>query len=178
MAITAQAVKLHRQQLNKIEKGLDKLHPSREVSLAKTSLQESIMFNGLTLGDIGEENPYPKSSDASSPVIEDRADTNESDYNFDATDYVGMVKELRSEIEERIVVIKDIYKNATGGDFKPENSFMAATHIVTSITSLEKAKMWLGMALNQYKLACEKNAALAKEKADLAEDKRAISKGE
>ncbi len=156
MAITATVVRMHRQTLNKIEKGLDKLTPGREVSLAKTAIQESIMFAGLVLGDIGEESPYPKSDDKDSKVIEDRADVSFADYNFDATDYVGMVKEIRNDIKGSIKVACDLYVNAVDTNVKPENVAFFPSHLMMSIMSLKKSRMWLGMALNDYKLRTEK----------------------
>lgn len=164
MAITATTVRMHRQTLNKIEKGLDKLTPGREVSLAKTAIQESIMFSGLVLGDIGEENPYPASHDKDSKVIEDRADVSYTDYNFDATDYVGQVKELRADIERSLEVARDLYKNAVDTAVKPESVAFFPSHLMIHITSLERSKMWLGMALNDYKLRTEKAVDESKEK--------------
>ena len=156
MGITATAVRMHRQTLHKLEKGLDKLTPGHEVSLAKTAIQESIMFAGLVLGDIGEENPYPASHDKESKVIEDRADVSFSDYNFDATDYVGMVKELRFDIGKSVDIAKDLYKNAVDTAVNPESVAFFPSHLMIHITSLERSKMWLGMALNDYKLRTEK----------------------
>lgn len=164
MAITATTVRMHRQTLNKLEKGLEKLTPGREVSLSKTALQESIMFAGLVLGDIGEENPYPKSDDKASNVIEDRADVSFSDYNFDATDYVGQVKEIRNDIGKSLTVAKGLYKNAVDTAVKPESVAFFPSHLMMSITSLEKSRMWLGMALNEYKLRTEKLEVESKEK--------------
>lgn len=164
MAITATVVRMHRQTLNKLEKGLDKLTPGREVSLAKTAIQESIMFAGLVLGDIGEESLYPKSDDKDSKVIEDRADVSFTDYNFDATDYVGMVKELRNDIGNSLANVKELYKNAVDTAVKPESQLFFPSHLMMSITSLEKSRMWLGMALNDYKLRTKKAADESKEK--------------
>jgi hypothetical protein len=156
MATNATTVRMHRQTLNKIEKGLDKLTPGREVSLAKTAIQESIMFCGLVLGDIGEENPYPASHDKDSKVIEDRADVSFSDYNFDATDYVGQVKELRADIAKSVDIMKDIYRSSPDTILKPESTPFFMSHLITSLIALERSKMWLGMALNDYKLKTEK----------------------
>ena len=162
MAITATVVRMHRQTLNKIEKGLEKLVPGREVSLAKTAIQEAIMFSGLVLGDIGEESPYPKSDDHTSPVIEPRADESVMGYNFDATDYVGQVKELRADIAKSLTVAKDLYKEAPTTEVKPEKAPFFASHLMIHITSLEKSRMWLGMALNEYKMRSDKNDELRK----------------
>lgn len=53
---------------------------SRERSLALTKLQEAVMWLGMDLKTIGEENPgyvanpYPSSKDPSTPTIEPTAD--------------------------------------------------------------------------------------------------------
>ena len=47
---------------------------SRERSLVITKLQEAIMWLGMDLERLGEANPYPKSYDPSSPVVEKTAD--------------------------------------------------------------------------------------------------------
>jgi hypothetical protein len=51
------------------------LPPSRERSLAITKLQEGVMWLGMDLKRLGEENPYPNSKDASTGTqIEPTAD--------------------------------------------------------------------------------------------------------
>ena len=51
------------------------LPPSRERSLAITKLQEGVMWLGLDLKRLNEENPYPSSKDPSSgDKIEPTAD--------------------------------------------------------------------------------------------------------
>lgn len=164
MAISATQVRSHRQNLNKIEKGLDKLNPGREVSLSKTALQESIMFLGLVLGDIGENTPYVKSNDKTSKEIDPRADESLFDFNFDATDYVGQVKEIREELEGLIKVSVEIYSVAPGSSTSP----FFASHLTMHVMNLKRARMWLGMALNEYKNRIEKLAADVDEKASLS----------
>ena len=176
MSITAQTVRLLRQNLNKIEKGIEKLAPSRELSLSKTNIQEAQMFLGLVLGDIGEETPYPKSDDAKSPVIEDRADVSVNDYNFDSEDHLGMVKEIRKDIADRLTEIKEMYSVAYQAPIKPEKSMFFPTHFITAVTSLEKARLWSGMELNRMKLASEKVAADISEKNKLAPAKKVAAK--
>lgn len=153
MAITTTQIKFLRQSLNKIEKGVDKLtQPSREIALSKTALQESIMFLGLTLGDINEEKtPYPESDNKDSQVIEARADTSDSDYFFDAADHIGQVKELRADLSAKIDQLKSLYLEAPGTNVAQENQPFFPTHIITALTSLERSKLWLGMELNRIK---------------------------
>lgn len=159
MAITTSGVTLIRLKLSKIEKGISQLMPSREMALAKTNLQESSMFLGLVLGDLGQETPYPKSDDKTSVVIETRADVTEDDYNFDSNDYVAMVKEIRSDIATELDVLKEGYLTAHKTILAPGKEPFFATHYVSALTHLEKSKMWLGMCLNDYKLRKDKSIA-------------------
>jgi hypothetical protein len=61
-------------------RGEDQCRPSRERSIAITKLQEAIMWLGMDLKAINEENPgaspspYPESYNPASPVIEPTAD--------------------------------------------------------------------------------------------------------
>lgn len=58
----------------KIQK-IKNLPPSRERSLAITKLQEGVMWLGMDLKRLNEENPYPSSKDPSSgDKIEPTAD--------------------------------------------------------------------------------------------------------
>jgi len=176
MSITAQTVRLLRQNLNKIEKGIEKLAPSRELSLSKTNIQEAQMFLGLVLGDIGEETPYPKSDDVKSPVIEDRADVSVNDYNFDSEDHLGMVKEIRKDLADRLTEIKEMYSVAYKANIKPEKSLFFPTHFITAVTSLEKARLWSGMELNRMKIASEKAVVDSEKKNKLAPAKKVSAK--
>lgn len=152
MAISAQVVKLRRQKLNKIENGIIKLQKqSREISLSKTSIQESVMFLGLVLGDLNEPTPYPESSNPDNKIIEDMADTSPSEYNFESEDHILMVKELRKDMEEEVENMKQMYLDAFDSDVKPTNIHFFPSHLIIAVTSLEKAKMWLGMELNSIK---------------------------
>lgn len=151
MALTAQSLKLQRQNLNKIEKGINKIAPSREVALSKTALQESIMFLGLCMGDINESvTPYPESENSKSAIIEDRADTSVDDYNFDnPKDHVAMVKELRYSLQTQVESVQACYKIAADTVVKQGHEPFFPTHLITALTAVEKSKMWLGMELNR-----------------------------
>lgn len=54
-----------RRDLDEILQSLKKLPPSRERSLSVTKLQEAIMWMGMDLKRLGEQNPYPNSKDPS-----------------------------------------------------------------------------------------------------------------
>lgn len=49
-------------------------HQSRERSLAITKIQEGIMWLGMDLKALGEENPYPQSKNPENDIIEPTAD--------------------------------------------------------------------------------------------------------
>ena len=53
---------------------LKALPPSRERSLAITKLQEAVMWLGMDLKRLGEQNPYPNSKDPSNTTIDPTAD--------------------------------------------------------------------------------------------------------
>ncbi len=75
-------VKALRREIDLIIQSTRELPPSRERALAITKLQEGVMWLGMDLKRIGEENPslvaaanpYPRSKDPSSTVIDPTAD--------------------------------------------------------------------------------------------------------
>lgn len=144
--VTVDGIKFQRQKLDKIEKGIKKLgFNSREISLCTTNLQRSKMFLGLVLKDMDAPNPYPESHNKDSKKIEPTADTSVNDYNFEATEHIGKVKELRADFESEIVSIKKMYASAI--ENKVNDPMMFPSHFMTSILALEEAKMWLGQEL-------------------------------
>jgi hypothetical protein len=156
MAINVSQVKLLRQSLNKIETGIEQLTPSREVALSKTNLQECIMFLGLVLGDIGEETPYVKTNDVKTQHIDPRADLTDMPFNFDATDHIGRVKELREDIQKKITDLKAQYLAAHDTVVAPEKKPFFPANMVSALTSLTKARLWLGMELGEVKKRADK----------------------
>lgn len=68
------ANKLMRQNLDANLANLKRCPPSRERSLAITKLQESIMWLGMDLKRLGEENPYPNSYNPENTIVEPTAD--------------------------------------------------------------------------------------------------------
>lgn len=114
------------------------IHPridSRELSLTYTALQLASMWLGVTLGVLGSANPYPKSDDPNSGVIEDRTDQAPSPLTLMRGRVAG-VKQLRA-------IIKEI-QTALSGDI--------AGHATCAHQYLQEARMWLGMELNSVKL--------------------------
>ena len=64
-----------RQDIDEKIQEIKNLPPSRERSLAITKLQEGVMWLGMDLKRLNEENPYPSSKDPSSgDKIEPTAD--------------------------------------------------------------------------------------------------------
>ena len=63
-----------RKELDKILQKVKEAYGTRERSLAITKIQEAIMWLGMDLKRLGEENPYPESKDPSSLKISPTAD--------------------------------------------------------------------------------------------------------
>ena len=64
-----------RKDIDGIIQRVKKLYKTREVGLAITKLQEGVMWLGMHLKGLGEENPYPSSKDPSTGTkIEPTAD--------------------------------------------------------------------------------------------------------
>lgn len=63
-----------RKQIDEILQMVKAAPASRERSLAITKLQEAVMWLGMDLKRLGEENPYPTSKDPSDPTIHPTAD--------------------------------------------------------------------------------------------------------
>ena len=126
--------------------------PSREASLAYTAAQLGFMFLGLHLGALGAANPYPKSTDPSSPVIEKHADKADQ-----YTDYLGKnamifpdetakVKFLRLELQNHLDFITAVCK---------ETSSQGPFYWAVALDKLIEAKLWLGQCLNNIRVASE-----------------------
>lgn len=64
-----------RKDIDEIIQKVKELDSSRETSLVITKLQEAVMWLGMNLKRLGEENPYPSSKDPSTGIrIEPTAD--------------------------------------------------------------------------------------------------------
>lgn len=69
------ANKALRKNIDEIIQEVKELPSSRERSLAITKLQEAVMWLGMDLKRLGNENPYPSSKDPSTgSIIEPTAD--------------------------------------------------------------------------------------------------------
>lgn len=66
--------KSFRLELNEKLESLEQLSPSREVSLAKTKLQECIMWLGVSLSKLGTITPYTESMNSDNTIVHPTAD--------------------------------------------------------------------------------------------------------
>lgn len=124
---------------------------SREVSLCHTNLQRTKHWLGKCLGEIGTANPYPQSTDANSPVIEEQADRNTGDgMQARWTDYTqtAKAKDLRGLIAEEIVdKLKGFMPHSEAFAWTP----YSAVYFLQAILAAEEAKMWLGWELDRIR---------------------------
>lgn len=63
-----------RKDIDEVLQRVKGLYQSREISLAITKLQEAIMWLGMNLKRLGEQDPYPESRNPDSQRIEPTAD--------------------------------------------------------------------------------------------------------
>lgn len=67
-------VKKARVQLDEAIQFIKTLPPSREISLSITNAQQSVMWLGMALKELGAQNPYPSSYDPTNATVEPTAD--------------------------------------------------------------------------------------------------------
>ena len=63
-----------RKDIDEVLQRVKGLYQSREIGLAITKLQEAIMWLGMNLKRLGEQDPYPESRNPDSQRIEPTAD--------------------------------------------------------------------------------------------------------
>jgi len=124
------------------------LKPSREISLAKTSFENSKMMLGKVLQTIGTANPYPESKNPKSSVIEPTADvTNKLPYRIEL-DHIAQVKSIRQDAEAVCINLKN--EMITFGLTKLTPSKWETTlFLQESWMECQKGMMWLGMELGR-----------------------------
>jgi hypothetical protein len=125
---------------------------TREIATAKTNLQRAQMFLGKMLGSIGEKTPYTESNNSDNEIIEEPVDKAPGAIKYpDGVDTtIKKIKFIREEIE---IVVQQI--NATIGMYDKvidEYDILSASFLVTVMTALTEAEMWLGQELNNIKL--------------------------
>ena len=74
MAEEIRETKQLRKDIDEIIQQVKEFIPSRETSLAITKLQEAVMWLGMNLKRLREDNPYPESKNPDSQKIEPTAD--------------------------------------------------------------------------------------------------------
>lgn len=126
--------------LSAIEQGLKKLPSRREASFSFTSTQLTLMWLGKAKGALGIPSPYPASSDASSKVIEPRADVSEEVVEFDG-DETAKVKDFRSRLNTVELEIRSLT------NVLPDNKKFASA-LDHAHKYCQESVMWLGMVLN------------------------------
>lgn len=139
-------VKALRRQIDAIRDVVE-LSKNREKSLASTALQLGFMWLGLYLAELGNANPYPKSMDPTSPVIEkhaDKAGGSPLQYikELYGDDYTAQIKALRAETQTVVDMVLFIAK------YIPTSrtpQYVACDH-------LTEAKLWLGQELNNIRI--------------------------
>lgn len=127
------------------------IRPSREVSLAHTSLQRAFMWLGKAQGATGSESPYKESFNHKSSSIEPTADHSPSSLMnalWDMEEYgthTARVKSLRSLIAEHVKNFKAWVKSSesAGPDY---DDFLKQSWL-----SVLEASMWLGWELARIK---------------------------
>lgn len=158
--IETEFVKVIRKRIDLITKKIDLLlSPSRAKSLSITSLETAFMWLGLELGAIGSPNPYPKSMDSSSPVIEKAADKADQETNllFEALgglDETGVTKALRLEVQRTIDIIRSYFATENR-----KRKFLDGSYPINMAVDrdLINGKLWLGQQLNHILIQQEKN---------------------
>lgn len=68
------AIKQCRKDIDEIIQKVRGLEPCRETSLVITKLQEAVMWLGMDLKRLNQDDPYPHSKDPNSMIIEPTAD--------------------------------------------------------------------------------------------------------
>jgi hypothetical protein len=117
------------------------------IKVAFKPLQQSFMWLGLAKKALGAENPYPTSTDASSPRIEppqDKAASVSIPKDFDVKNPVAVIKFLRAQID---VIIKAIVND---GQIFPDNKYYQIC-LNNAWTYACNAKMELGLELGKLR---------------------------
>jgi len=147
-----------RLEVDKFINSIEKLNPSREVSLCYTQLQRSKAWLGMALGELGTKTPYPDSTDPKSKNIEPQAE------HFNVTIWVyplkpqeaqpaieetqtAHVKFFRKEIETYMLKF-DAFMDKQESQ-KEESWFLS--YLWQARMTMIEAKHWLGWELNRIR---------------------------
>lgn len=150
-------IKSKRQEVDALLKATEKMVKSEETKRAYLSARRGLAWLGKSLQALGTPNPYPKSTDAKSSVIEDRAD--QSDFTLDITDLtpIGVVKKFRELLQEHADWCQTIQAQYL-------NNKNLESALEQSIISFSDAKMDLGWELNRINGLSKKDLKVLSEK--------------
>jgi len=133
------------------------LNKTRETSLALTKAQESKMWLGQILKELGNDTPYTDSKNPKNDKIEPTADVSENEKEFrEKSEYWGLgdiekVKFLRNhftELSDEIHAFGTAYASSQQGQMQRKmNSVLDYTNY--SYKYCLESNMWLGMELGR-----------------------------
>lgn len=129
--------------------------PSREVSLAKTSLERSFMYFGLCLKELGNKNPYPDSTNPASKTIESKTQHTGDNWSekmaaLEEQTQIARVKFFRNELEQIIIAVRgDFDLEDSQQLFESNEDLYFSLYILEAFKQLVETKMWFGMELNR-----------------------------
>lgn len=148
-------IKAFRVEIDRAINSVNILNPSREVSLAHTSLQRSKMFLGKVLAELGTKNPYPESSNPESKKIEPEADKAEdnlmSRWSKLEETQTAYVKDMRSYLQDKVDYFREFLEVNGDEITDTENVPWIMFYLLESCMALEEAKMWFGWELGQIR---------------------------
>lgn len=142
MAITVDQLKLRRHQIAKIIHGFDTLgFNSREVSLSKTALQKGMLFTNAARYDIDGGT--------------DRTNLPVAEYNFSSHKTSDRIAELAEDMASIFNMTLQDYKTAGDTVCEQSRGFLLPTHLITIITSVEEAILWITLEMARKELENE-----------------------
>ena len=150
-------IKSKRQEVDALLKATENMVKSDETQRSYLSVRRGLSWLGKSLQALGTPNPYPKSTDSKSKVIEERADQSEYTVSIDTLTPIGVVKKFREAIQE-FSDWCDVIKSQV-----PNNSNLTFA-LTESVVSFTDAKMELGWELNRIHNLPAKDKKVLEEK--------------
>jgi hypothetical protein len=105
------------------------------VEKAMHGMMKSKIYLSLTISDMGTKQAWPN---------------NLEEYNFDSEEYHKQIDELCDSMDADISATKELYRSAYDTKVPEEGRAMFFTHLITAITAVEEAKMWLQIEREAY----------------------------
>lgn len=157
-------IKSSRRQIDSLLEVLKNNVSSREYYKGYDNLQLGFMRLGIVLGELGEVNPYPESTNPDSKIIEPPADKSESSFEIpDGIDEIGFVKLIRQQIDNILLELNNKFNSNKHWADIP----LYYHKVFIAMDSLRDAKMWYGQVLNNIRLAEINYQAFIKENENL-----------